>query len=139
MVLCGRTVVAVVMVFLIAVALGGHCAKHEHEQREHRRLDEPDEEFQAIDDVHKQEGHQEGQHEDQHFARENVSEETEGEADDADQLREEFEEPNEGTDRAEAEELLEFWGFQALGFGYLKNSIMIKAMIPSARVLLTSL
>src|SRR3990172_1253789 len=100
------TFVSVVVLF-VAVVLNRTDREDKRQHREHRGLDEPHEELQPIDDVHEKEWHQERQHEDQDLAREHVSEETEGEADHADELREEFEDADKRHDAVEVEELLE--------------------------------
>src|SRR6266542_2795924 len=84
------------------VAAVRHChdAKNESQHREDEGLDNANEEFEAIEHERQKEGGHEGEHEDHYLPREHIPEETGGEAEQTDELRDEFEEADEGVDRA---------------------------------------
>src|SRR6266542_4155611 len=84
------------------VAAVRHChdAKNESQHREDEGLDNANEEFEAIEHERQKEGGHEGEHEDHYLSREHIPEETGGEAEQTDELRNEFEEADEGVDRS---------------------------------------
>ena len=75
----------------------GHHPEHQGEHGEDERLDHPHEHLQPVEGQRQQQRRQKGEHEDDHLSGKHVAEETEGEADDAHQLRHQLQKAHEGV------------------------------------------
>src|SRR3989344_6504711 len=78
---------------------GGHLEENKSQERKHQSLDEADKDFQSQKGDRGEVGQQKTDHDQQHFTRENITEETEVEGDDLGHFGDQFEDADEAADR----------------------------------------
>ena len=104
------------MTLVVVVALDGHEDEHQRQRAEDERLDEGQDDLEAVQRDRRQEAGREAQHDGQrHLAPEDVAEESRRERDGLDELEHELHEPHEDGDEAGADAAAELAEGKELG------------------------